>query len=371
MEKNLKVRDSNIELYRIISMLCIIAHHYVVNSGLLDVMFLTPISPKTIFLSIFGAFGKIGINCFVLITGYFMCQSQISAKKFAKLFFELMFYRIVINVIFWLTSYNDFSLVGLVNVLIPFKSIAQNFTGTFLMFFLFIPFLNKLIHSLNEKQHFMLILLSCLVYVLFGTIPKLSVRMNYTSWYMVLYFIASYLRIYPKKWHSSSFKCGLFAIVSIFLAISSVIAGDFLLTVFKLNLVYYFVTDSNTLLALLVGISTFMFFKSIKIKYSKLINTVSSTCFGVLLIHANGDVMRNWLWRDTLKNTEMYGSKYLYLHAILSVVVIFVVCSVIDMLRIKFVEKPFFALWDKCWEKSMTFYKKSEEKILKFLSISV
>ena len=33
-----KVRDSNLELYRIIVMLLIVVHHYVVNSGLLDVM---------------------------------------------------------------------------------------------------------------------------------------------------------------------------------------------------------------------------------------------------------------------------------------------------------------------------------------------
>ncbi len=30
-----RLRDSNIELYRIISMLLIVAHHYVVNSGLI------------------------------------------------------------------------------------------------------------------------------------------------------------------------------------------------------------------------------------------------------------------------------------------------------------------------------------------------
>lgn len=35
---NNKVRNSNLELYRIIVMLLIVAHHYVVNSGLIDVM---------------------------------------------------------------------------------------------------------------------------------------------------------------------------------------------------------------------------------------------------------------------------------------------------------------------------------------------
>lgn len=62
-------RNSNLELYRIIVMLLIVAHHYVVNSGVLDVMYQHPLSVKSIFLFLFGMWGKIGINCFVLITG--------------------------------------------------------------------------------------------------------------------------------------------------------------------------------------------------------------------------------------------------------------------------------------------------------------
>lgn len=65
-----KERSSNLELYRILVMLLIVAHHYVVNSGLLDVMNQDILSSNTTFYSLFGAWGKTGINCFVLITGY-------------------------------------------------------------------------------------------------------------------------------------------------------------------------------------------------------------------------------------------------------------------------------------------------------------
>lgn len=34
----IKKRDSNLELFRIITMLLIVAHHYVVNSGLMEVI---------------------------------------------------------------------------------------------------------------------------------------------------------------------------------------------------------------------------------------------------------------------------------------------------------------------------------------------
>ncbi len=79
---------SNLELYRIIVMLLIVAHHYVVNSGLMEVMMSQPTSGKSIFLSLFGMWGKTGINCFVLITGYFMCRSEITLRKFLKLLLE-------------------------------------------------------------------------------------------------------------------------------------------------------------------------------------------------------------------------------------------------------------------------------------------
>lgn len=78
--KQLLHRDSNIELYRIVTMILIVAHHYVVNSGLTSLngpLSACPTSFHSLLLLIIGAFGKTGINCFVFITGYFMCKSNI------------------------------------------------------------------------------------------------------------------------------------------------------------------------------------------------------------------------------------------------------------------------------------------------------
>ena len=87
-----KERSSNIELYRILVMLSIVAHHYVVNSGMFDMVHANMTSANSLFFYIFGAWGKVGINCFVLITGYFMCTSSITLRKFLKLYLEVVFY---------------------------------------------------------------------------------------------------------------------------------------------------------------------------------------------------------------------------------------------------------------------------------------
>lgn len=195
-------RESNIELFRIITMFFIVSHHYVVNSGLTAFdgpIVANPLSANSIFLLLFGAWGKIGINCFVMITGYFMCKSNITLKKFIKLFGEIMFYKIIIGLIFLLTKYEPISIKTCVKMFLPVSQVRANFTGCYIIFFLFIPFLNVLINNMTEKQHIKLLLLVSFTYVFFGTIKLMPVTMNYVSWFMVLYLISSYIRLYPKE----------------------------------------------------------------------------------------------------------------------------------------------------------------------------
>ena len=365
-----KKRDSNLELFRIITMLLIVAHHYVVNSGLTAAdgpIYASPMSGRSLFLLLFGAWGKIGINCFVMITGYFMCKSQITAKKFAKLVCEFMFYRWVFYLIFLISGYAPFSIKTLVKVVIPITQINQNFTGCFVVFWLFIPFLNLLLKHTNERQHIRLILLSSFLYIILGTVRQ--VTMNYVSWFIVLYFISSYFRLYPKKIFSNTKLWGILAFCSVMIAAISVVASAWLGRRIHRNMAYAFVTDSNTFLAVVVGVCAFMFFKNIKIKYNCFINTVAASTFGVLCIHANSDTMRQWLWKDTLDNVGHYNSSLMPLHAVGSVLGIFAVCVIIDIIRINLLEKPFFKFWDKHWDGFLAKFKRIEDKIFKKLNV--
>lgn len=73
-----KCRESNIELSRILSMLAIVAHHFVWNSGVTELYDFSHISRDMEFMQLFGAWGKTGINIFVLISGFFLCTSTLT-----------------------------------------------------------------------------------------------------------------------------------------------------------------------------------------------------------------------------------------------------------------------------------------------------
>ena len=365
-------RNTNLELFRIITMLLIVAHHYVVNSGLMGTnspMQTNPSSLRTVFLYLFGAWGKTGINCFVLISGYFMCTSRITAKKFAKLLLEVEFYKIVIYLIFMVTGYEPFSVSGFIKAILPVTSVAQGFTGCYLLFYLLIPFLTVTVQHTSQKQHLKLILVLGFIYIILGTLLGANVQMNYVTWFVVLYFIAAYVRLYPNAVFENTKLWAFLAASAVAVSVASIVGFHYIgMRIGGVN-AYSFMTDSNKILAFATAFCGFMFFKNVQVKQSKLINTVAASCFGVLLIHAGSSAMRRFLWVDLLCVKNIYDSPFMFLHAIGCVFGIYAVCTAIDYLRIRFVEKPFFRLWDKHWGKIAEKYILLEDRICKKLGI--
>lgn len=344
-----KERSSNIELFRIITMIIIVAHHYVVNSNLINIIEAKSyLNAQDIFIFLFGWGGKTGINCFVLITGYFMCTSDITVKKYCKLIGEYYFYTIVIWAIFLVTGYSSFSIKEFLNVIFPFFNIGGGFTSCYLLFYLFIPFINKLINSMNEIEHRKLLVLCIAIYTILPSFFKAKVQFNYITWFIILYFIASYIRKYPNKYFENKKLWCYLSIASLVISWLSVIAFAYLERIIGRNgLVYFEVADSNKILALITSVCLFMLFKNLNIKQNKVINNVAASTFGVLLIHANSDTMRKFLWYNVFDGTKYYGTAILYVHAILSVIIIFAICILIDILRRMTLEKVFLEKIDK------------------------
>lgn len=106
------------------------------------------------------------------------------------------------------------------------------------------------------------------------------------------------------------------------------------------------VCDANVFLAVSTSIPLFMFFKDLKMKYHKWINTIAASTFGVLLIHANSDTMRQWLWKDIVDCSGSFYRSDTCLYAILAVLAIFFICILIDYVRIHTIEKWTFKIID-------------------------
>ena len=297
-------RTSNLELYRIMSMLMIIAHHFVVNSELNTIIYYDLWNRRSLFYLVFSSYGKTGINCFLMITGYYMCKQEITLRKFVKLYGEILFYRVIIDLIFIMYGYQDFSFGLAIKRLLPFSSIGSGFTSGFTAFWLSIPFINIFLNNVNEKQHIKLISLLVTIYVVLGTLSFTGifvVTMNYFSWFIVIYITASFFRLYPKPLWDNMCFWGVITSLLLVISVISIVYETWRLSSGEGLAPDYWLSGPNKIFAYGLGISSFLFFKNLSIPNSKIINAFGGSTFGVLLIHANSDAMRRWLWDEIVK----------------------------------------------------------------------
>ena len=345
-----KIRSSNLELLRIIAMLSIIAHHYVVNSGLSELFDYNAVSVNMIYMQLFSLWGKTAINVFIMISGYFMCTSKLTIKRYSKVYLEAKFYTVIIFIIFTLLGYEALSLKGVFNLVFGFaRGINQGFVPSFLAFYILIPFYNILIKAMNKKQHLTLIAFFVVLFTIIPTFLFADSASTELTWYITIYFIAAYIRLYKQDWMDNNKICILVLMALVLCAYAFVLLVDFAGAKIGFTSITYLTSDSNKILALLIGVFTFLSFKNFKIKNSKFINTIASTTFGVLCIHAGGDTMRNLLWGKIVDVKGHYSLPLpqLILFSIGVILAIFAVCSVIDLVRIYCIEKPVFKWLDK------------------------
>lgn len=339
MENSRKERTSNIELLRILMMLVIVAHHYIVNSGIT-----TYIASEnaynifskfnTYFAYLYGSGGKIAINVFLLITGYYSCKKKIKYKKIIFFILQVLFYRWIIYLIFYLSGYEAFSLKEFVKVCleIPYL-LGKGFTSSYIVLFLLIPYLNLFIENISKKDLQKLI---GLLLIVFSIVPSISFNtfFEYIGWYVTVYFIGSYIRLYPCEYMTNKNKISLFCVITVLASWISIVILIYMSCKFNRHLpIYWFVMDSNKIMAILTATSLFILFLNIDIGSKKIINIIASSTFGVLLIHANSDTMRRWLWQDVCQNVRFFQSDKFVIHAIIFTITVYFVCVCIDLLR--------------------------------------
>lgn len=357
-----KQRSSNLELYRIICMMMIVAHHYVLSgfAGSDGALVANPRSSNSMFLWLFGAWGKTGINCFMMITGYFMCTSKITIRKFIKLIAQIYFYHLLIFVVFLFAGYETLSGMRLIKLLMPFWGFQNGFTSCFIIFYLTIPFWTILVQNMNKTQHSLLLILLLSCYTLLGSVPSFKVSFNYITWFGIIFLIASYIRLYPMPLFKRKSFWGWMTLFLMVLALTSVAV---LQRLFGAS--YFFMSDCNKFFAVTIAVTSFLWFLNLNIKYNQVINSFGAATFGVLLIHANSDAMRMWLWRDFI---DASGHFQLPLFQLASfsvgvVLAVFILCNLIDQLRIATIEKVFLKWYDKHIDNKLNTLIKSKKDV--------
>ena len=329
-------------------MLAIVAHHYVVNSTVWQLFDAVHPTANSIFLQLWGMWGKTAINVFVLISGYFMCQSKLTAKRYLKILLQIIFYSWVMWFVLAAFGYEYLSWGGAAKRLCCYGILTHQdngFVPAFMWMYLLIPALNVYLRGVSKRNLYGTLGVLVAMFSLCGTILNANVY-HHVFWYATLYLVGAAIRMHPFRWMNSRKICIWLLVASIVTAWCSVVGLDFMAQWLghQRGHPYHFVSDSHKVLALSTALFMFCVFKNLDVPQSRFVNAVASTTFGVLLIHAATDGMRKWLWLDFVNVPGAYSLSLPALvgYSIVVMIGVFAVCSILDYLRIRFVERPVF-----------------------------
>lgn len=352
-------RQSNFEMLRIISMILIVMSHCDDIFGLAD-LYGYSFGINTIITDWFHIGGQIGVGCFILISGYFMVEQQYSNKKLLKLVGEVWFYSISIWVIWMIYNFSTGNvdikaiLVQTVYAFFPILFSHYWFATAYVILLILSPFLNKFIFSLSERNYcyFLLCILGLFV-LLPGSIPLVFSDMfeGRLVSFLVIYFIAGYLRRFgdfSKKNSSRHFLVAFIAYITLFTTFYCITFVGMALESDMIIGAKYFYRVLNSPLIVIICVELFIGFRKYDIKYNKIINTLAGCTFGIYLLHGNRIVL------DLLpKLFPIYKEKnsfFILIYSILSMIVIYSICTLIDFIRQKTIGRIWIKMIDRYLE---------------------
>ena len=311
-------RNQSLELLRILSILFIISGHIGGRSNIESFSPFTTVAPHA-------------VNCFVLISGYFLITAKFKFERVLRIIIETVFYTFSITLILFL--FNKASIEDLCKSILPFAptKFSYWFVNKYVALILLSPFIQKVCTSITKKQYQILLgsllLLSSTLFLIF---PFGELFGNGFSliWFITLFITSGYIRLH----YNGGVKCTTwgFGIIAF-------------LIVYNLCAIYlkgYINLEYNSIITYILALCTFMWFKEIKISNNGIIGKITAFIaphvFAAYLIHEQG-LLRNLLQIDLCRELSGYMPNGIYIYVFSITVLLLAV--IIDKGRIILFEK--------------------------------
>lgn len=355
--KSNKVRNSSIELLRIIAMIIIIMHHFGVHGVFhvsdksWNILIVDNISWQIIFTQIVSWGGGVGNAIFILITGYFMINKKVNFKKIILLLFSMFIYSWIIEIIYIYGLNMPYSVKMIIKETIPIYFGNNWFVSCYIIFSLFIPFINKFLNSLNKKQYIIFILLLFIFYSFLPNFKANTFMQCSFIFFGLVYSIGAYLKLYFNKYVENIYskKYIRLFLIQICIIVVIIIIFDMLAIIISKDILIKLSNPFINILSIPIAVALFLYFLSMKPIYNKNINNISGTILGIYLIHDN-NLMRIIIWDYIFPNMDYINSNFFVLFFVIKVCLIFLICSFIEFLRKRYLEPIFVKMLDKYWK---------------------
>ena len=331
-------REGNIELLRIVCILIILGHHLSWHGAAMA----SPLPENQVIATLLFAGGMTGVNCFVMITGYFLAPFK--TRRFVLTALQTLFYSVGLTL---LMKYAGWSQTVTGETIVNSALIVTRSPYWFVVMYLglnaALPLLQPAVKRLGKRMHLAILLVSAVYLSVIPTVTFQDPSSQYfhqLTWFFFLYVLGAYFRKFPNRFTRCWPLHG-----AMFLAMVALISWlclwgrDHQELFQRVGSRQNFFADKNTVPQLICSCGLFLFFAGIKVKPGRLLTLLSGASFGVYLIHDH-NLFRAMIWGQWAAVWQQCQTADFWKTALLTPPILYVACAAVDILRKYLLERP-------------------------------
>ena len=342
-------REGNIELLRIACMLLILGHHLAWHGMTMQ----SPLPENRVISTFLFSGGMTGVNCFVMITGYFLASFK--AKRFAATLLQTLFYSVGLTLVMKYTGlYPSITGESIRDSALIITRSPYWFVTMYLGLNAVLPLLQPAVKNLGKHAHLWVLILSA---AYLSVIPTFTFQnpsspfFHQITWFFFLYALGAYFRKYPPRlmrWWPLH--------LLVFLGMITLMTGlclwgnDHQELFQRVGSRQNYFTEKNAVPQLICSVALFLLFAGIRVKPFRVLTMLSGASFGVYLIHDHM-FLRPLLWNQWFHVWLACMKPGFWKIVLLAPPIIYLSCALLDLVRKRLLEAPLMKRLNPVFEK--------------------
>lgn len=332
----LEGRNVPLDFLRVLCMFLIVLGHAMIHGHVLDE--LSPDSVNYYVVNTVRAFLSVHVNCFVLISGYFLCKREFNLKHIVSIWGRALFWSLTLYLLLCAGGVIQFDIGRFVKACLPFTQQRYWFVTTYILMYTLLPLLNAAIRAMSQRQHAYFLAAFFIVYIVLQNLffwEKFTSTNSYDPlFFAFLYMIAAYLRLYPakraRKWYIIGYflACVFAAVWKIAVAwLSKKITGEVMADSIFMSY--------SSITMVIASVCLFRFFEGLCFiggAAQKIVKLLSSLTFGIYLIHEQPEI-RVHIWGKLFRSESLAQSPFLIFSLLGTALFVFLICGLLEYIR--------------------------------------
>lgn len=282
----------------------------------------------------------VAVNLYALTTGYLNVKKEVKISGLVKRWAQVFFYCLFFTGMFAIFKPEVVSLKSWAKAFLPVMANQYWYFTQYFVLFMVMPFLNKMINSLEKKDLKKLVFIIILVLSFIPMVRQYDIFLTghgfSAIWLMALYIIGGYFALYKDEIKYSKISLWLTIILSNIVTVGVKFIVDMMNHIEVNDMLNVVLIDYTSLPVVLSSLAIMLLVMNMKVKKGmKVVKFIGKLTFGIYLFHVNVFVWE-YVLRDLFAFLGTWNPFMMIMGILGGTVAIFSVGGIFEYIRIKF-----------------------------------